>query len=451
MPVRSPLTSTSYGSSIAIIVLSYRNPALRRMPIVCRLRTDDGPRAPTGFWPAFANRSTARVSSRSSSAALSRARGFSSLQPSVPISICRRLTSSGSICGSTIAAVAETKKVAGTFWRSKTASTRGRPDTAPNSPPVSWTTAVSPRARLFAVLFNEKVKATATRAPLGQAFGVSFRPADTAPANCFNCASDHLRPGCASPGARGGGCCADAAAIHTLASAAPIDILCLIAVSSWRQRVSLQRRLVFHVLRDVFGRGEPDAGLRLHVEDQLFEILHARPLPRDVRVHGQHEERALAVGHVEVVLERLHDQPRRRQRCRRRQERRVVENPVHRELDDPRRLPVDQHVMGLVHRLEAAVVEQPGSLEQTHRVHAHRPGRVAIASRPLAAYFLELSDRLRDEPPLLFRLVERHRILVNPSVQGDFVAAALLDRLHHRGAHECRARGKQGGRRPAGA
>ena len=57
------------------------------------------------------------------------------------------------------------------------------------------TTAESPRARSFAVLFNENVNATATRAPLGQLRGVSLRPADTTPANCFNCASDHFRPG----------------------------------------------------------------------------------------------------------------------------------------------------------------------------------------------------------------------------------------------------------------
>ena len=40
--------------------------------------------------------------------------GFSSLQPIIPISWCERLTISGIICGSTMAAVAGTKNVAGT-------------------------------------------------------------------------------------------------------------------------------------------------------------------------------------------------------------------------------------------------------------------------------------------------------------------------------------------------
>ena len=48
MPDGSPFSSSSYGSSIAISVLSYRNPPFFRIPIVWRLCAIDGPRAPTG-------------------------------------------------------------------------------------------------------------------------------------------------------------------------------------------------------------------------------------------------------------------------------------------------------------------------------------------------------------------------------------------------------------------
>ena len=98
--------------------------------------------------------------------------------------------------GSTIAAVAGMKKVAGTRWRSSTSSTRGSPRRAPNSPPVSTSTVMSARAKLLAELFSVKVRATAMRAPAGQRFGVSLRPARTARANRSSWSSGHSRPGC---------------------------------------------------------------------------------------------------------------------------------------------------------------------------------------------------------------------------------------------------------------
>ena len=49
--------------------------------------------------------------------------------------------------------------------------------------------------------------------------------------------------------------------------------------------------------------------------------------------------------------------------------------------------------------------------------------------------------RLRDHSPFVLRIVEGHRVLVDPAMDGDLVLRALPDFLHHRGVHHRRHRG----------
>ena len=172
-------------------------PAFFSSPIVCRLTVPDGPRAPTGLRPAaFVSRSIARVSRRDSSAASFERRDVlvapaehADLVPLALDDLRHHLRIDQ------IGATAATKNVAGTSCVSSSSSTRASPCAAPNSPPVIATTAVSPRASWLAELLTLNVSATATRAPFGQTFGLSERPARTWPDASRSCASVHFRPG----------------------------------------------------------------------------------------------------------------------------------------------------------------------------------------------------------------------------------------------------------------
>ena len=66
--------------------------------------------------------------------------------------------------------------------------------------------------------------------------------------------------------------------------------------------------LGFYVIGDLLECGEPDAGLGLHVKDQLLESRDARAMSGDVRMHGENKHGVFLVGHVELALVHIEDQ-----------------------------------------------------------------------------------------------------------------------------------------------
>src|SRR6185436_19605218 len=125
--------------------------------------------------------------------------------------------------------------------------------------------------------------------------------------------------------------------------------------------------LLLHVVHDLLRGGEPDARLRLHVEDQLLVLRDARTVTGDVGMIGQHQHRPLAIGDVELVAVGLEDQLGRRQRPGALQVRRIDQDPFDRELDDAGGLAVGDQLVGLVEAHHAAVVEKPRLANLLHR------------------------------------------------------------------------------------
>src|SRR5580692_6607296 len=84
-------------------------------------------------------------------------------------------------------------------------------------------------------------------------------------------------------------------------------------------------------------RGEPHAVVPGDVVDQFLQHHEPGPRPDHVRVHGQLEQPALRVGLVKLVAPHLADVPGRGERAGRvgREVRRVVPDPLHRDLHDP--------------------------------------------------------------------------------------------------------------------
>ena len=78
---------------------------------------------------------------------------------------------------------------------SNSLSMRGRPSSAPYSPAEIVTGLVLPAFRAIEKLSGSTDMQTATRAPFGQDFGVSRRPARTWCAVFLICSSVHFRPG----------------------------------------------------------------------------------------------------------------------------------------------------------------------------------------------------------------------------------------------------------------
>src|SRR6185295_2375046 len=83
--------------------------------------------------------------------------------------------------------IAGMKKVAGTWWRSRRSRILGRAVVAPYSPTDNGTG--RGLARCSNSLSTSNDKQTATRAPLGQALGVSFLPTLAVPTACRICSS----------------------------------------------------------------------------------------------------------------------------------------------------------------------------------------------------------------------------------------------------------------------
>src|SRR5688500_8109092 len=103
----------------------------------------------------------------------------------------------------------------------------------------------------------------------------------------------------------------------------------------------LHPRFLLHILRGLLVRREPDAALLLHVVDQEFERDDARPVAADVRMHRQHEPRAVIPGLVEFIDPYLGTFPRRSVvRALHVEERRIVQDPLDRYFDDSRWLAV---------------------------------------------------------------------------------------------------------------
>src|SRR5258705_9305070 len=62
------------------------------------------------------------------------------------------------------------------------------------------------------------------------------------------------------------------------------------------------------VPRDLFAGCEPDTRFRLHIADELIEVMHRRAMADHVRVQCEDEHRSLLVGAVEffaIQLEQL--------------------------------------------------------------------------------------------------------------------------------------------------
>ena len=98
-------------------------------------------------------------------------------------------------------------------------------------------------------------------------------------------------------------------------------------------------------------------------------------------------------------------------------------------------LAVEQNLVRFVHRLQTTVVKQARFLEQPDGVRAHRPRRVAITNGTPSPLLLQKIHGLRNHPPLIDGIVERHRVLVDPSVNGDLVMLSLANLLDHLGMH----------------
>src|SRR6185436_4466693 len=173
---------------------------------------------------------------------------------------------------------------------------RGSPSVAPNSVSdiADRSGLVLPRASAGASLSMSKLTHTATLAPFGQLYGVSLRPARSGATACFNCASLQLMPGSAagprpaSPGWGAGGCARARATAATTPTPATkrirdvrvIDCMTFIrpparsGVFGWTSMRT--GRLLLDVGRHLLRGGEPDAGFRLHVGDELLVLGDAR-------------------------------------------------------------------------------------------------------------------------------------------------------------------------------
>ncbi len=152
-----------------------------------------------------------------------------------------------------------------------------------------------------------------------------------------------------------------------------------------------------------------------------------------MRVHRQDVESAFVVRHVELRLKDRLDRIGVRHPAvgRAAEVGKVVDDALDRQLDDAGRLFVEQDLVRIVARHQAAVVEKARVLHLLHRVLAELPRRRAIADRPLADRFGQRVDRPREHVLLGRHVVHRRQVLVNPAVHADLVAAAGEDGRNH--------------------
>src|SRR5262245_21732968 len=158
----------------------------------------------------------------------------------------------------------------------------------------------------------------------------------------------------------------------------------------------------------------------------------------NVLVHRQDEEAAFLVCHVELGAEHLLDEIGIRHAAvgGAAEIGEVVENPFDRQLDDAAGLLVQQDLVGIVARHQAAVVEKARGLYLTDSPGTELPRRRPVADRLLADCFGECVDGARQHLLLGLFVVHRRQVLVNPAVHADLVPSALHDQRNHVGVEE---------------
>ena len=141
--------------------------------------------------------------------------------------------------------------------------------------------------------------------------------------------------------------------------------------------------------------------LGLDVRDELLERDDARAMSGDVRMHREHEDGAFLVRLVELVHPHAGDVARIHVALAPRIEKRgVVEDPLHRNLDDAGGLRVLEQLVRPVVGHERALVAEPHVAQDRHRVGAEVPARRAIAGGLHAGHLRQLGHRLLQERAL---------------------------------------------------
>ena len=152
-----------------------------------------------------------------------------------------------------------------------------------------------------------------------------------------------------------------------------------------------------------------------------------------MRMHREEQHASFLVGHIELGCPHLVDiawwriRPRARETVHA-EVRVVIENPLHRQLDDAGGLALVQHLVRHVVRHETGVVEQAQLRDQIQRVRAVLPRSGANADRPAPAELLERIERALHEHAFIVPL-EARGPLVDPAVDAELVAGGG-DALH---------------------
>ena len=169
--------------------------------------------------------------------------------------------------------------------------------------------------------------------------------------------------------------------------------------------------------------GEPHAAGAAHVGHQVLQQGNAGGAPAHEGVAGQHEAAVLRVHRRELLAPHLEHPARVGDRVGGAvdvaEERRVVEQPLHRHLGE--RPLGGWHVVRHVVAHQRAVVEEAVALEQVGGPHVDVPGGRAVAGRPHAQARGQDLDLLAHHP-LLLLLVEETERLVDVAVGADLVA-----------------------------
>ena len=155
----------------------------------------------------------------------------------------------------------------------------------------------------------------------------------------------------------------------------------------------------------------------------------------DLRVHGQNVQRAFVVGAVEFVFpDGIYvvgiAQADVLARPTELEQRPVVENPLHRQLDESGVFPVGDQTVGPVVRHHAAFVQKAHVFHDTDGRRGQVPGRGPEAGRTLTHLLYENLHGLGVHGALLF-FGQRQRVFVDVGVEADFIVGMLLDLLDH--------------------
>ena len=108
----------------------------------------------------------------------------------------------------------------------------------------------------------------------------------------------------------------------------------------------------------------------------------------------------------------------------------IVENPLHRQLDDARRLTALQQFVRTVVGHQRALVTKAHVAKDAQRIGAEVPAGGAVPRRLDAGHRRQLGHRLRQQRTL-GAIGKRGIQFVNPAVYRELVASALADRVGH--------------------